>query len=158
MTTYEIVTTGLASIAVGVSLLSLWKSTQASSDTFKLSQGMNELELKNMITGTKQRVADITIQMLPLVSKSSRTPEEDKQLEGYKHVLNSAIEDNVNAYEEACAKYLDGKIDKVRFRKTYVIEIRQLVHDNNHRHLFDPLRSRYQAVLKVFDEWENLER
>lgn len=158
MSHYEKISTALAIIALVISLVSFFISTASSAKTVKLSQGINELEVKNMINATKQRVEDITLQMLPLASKAQRTEEEKTQLEGYRAVLNSAIENNVNAYEEACAKYVDKKIDRRRFRKTYNLEIRQLVTDVNHARLFDAVKSPYKAILKVYDEWENLER
>jgi hypothetical protein len=158
MSAYEIVSTALAAIAIIVSIFALWKSATASNDTLKLNQGMNELEIKNMVTSTKQRVQDITLQMLPLSSKTARSDEENTMLEGYKLALKAAMEDNVNAYEEACAKYLDGKVDKIRFRKTYNLELRRLITDPHHNEFFDPIRSPYKAILKVYDEWENLER
>lgn len=158
MTVYEIASLVVAAIAIVVSVVALHKSSTLSEKTLKLSHGMTELEVTNMITGTRRRVEDITILMLPLVTKENRSSAEDKQLEGYKRVLKAAMESNVNAYEAACAKFLDGKIDKVRFRKTYQTEIRKLVQDQNHKQFFDPVTSSYKAILKVYDEWENLER
>lgn len=158
MSNYEIASLVVAVIAIIVSVIALQKSSAVSQETLKLSHGMTELEVTNMITGTRRRVEDITILMLPLVTKMSRSDEESKQLEGYKRVLKAAMESNVNAYEAACAKYLDGKIDKVRFRKSYKIEVRNLVQDPNHREFFDAITSSYKAILKVYDEWENLEK
>ena len=71
--------------------------------------------------------------------------------------LNTANERNLNAYEEACAKYLDNKVDKERFRKNYHIEIRQLVEDTNNKDKFDATTSPYKAILKVYKEWNDLE-
>ena len=141
MSPYEKISVALALAAIVFSVIAFIKSTVISNKALKLSHGMNELEVNSMITTTKHRVEDITLQMLPLLSKSTKSDEEIAQIAGFKQVLKSALENNVNAYEEACAKYLDGKIDKVRFRKTYTLELRRLVNDRNHTEFFDAVRS-----------------
>lgn len=158
MSTYEKTSVALALVAIVVSIVALLKSTSVSKDNLKLNHGMNELEVKNMITAARQRVEDISIKMIPLLSKTQRSEEEAKEIEGYQRVFSAAVESGVNAYEEACAKYLDGKIDKRRFKKTYQVELRQLVQDPNHRRFFDAVTSPHKAILKVYDEWENLEK
>ena len=37
----------------------------------------------------------------------------------YKKMFDAAQEDLRNAYEEACSRYLDGKVDKERFKRSY---------------------------------------
>ena len=44
-----------------------------------------------------------------------------------KMVYESTKEEFLNAYDEACQKYLDGKVDKERFKKSYFIEIQSIV-------------------------------
>jgi len=61
-------------------------------------------------------------------------------------------------YEDGCAKYLDEKIDKDRFKKTYQVEIRNLLEANDLKAYFDPHSSRYKAIIKVYSAWENLEK
>jgi hypothetical protein len=93
-----------------------------------------------------------------LVSKDRRTSEEEKQLEIYQRSFNAAVEGNINAYEEACAKYLDGKVDRKRFGKNYRVALRQLIETPELKGYFDAVTSRYKAILKVYDSWENLEK
>ena len=52
-------------------------------------------------------------------------------------------------------KYLDGKVDKVRFKKTYNREIRQLVEENQED--YKEVKNIYEATLKVYKEWNNKE-
>ena len=72
--------------------------------------------------------------------------------------LNSAIEINLNAYEEACAKYIDNKVDKERFKKNYMVSIRQEVENPTNKERFNATTSPYKAILKVYAEWFNLEK
>lgn len=92
------------------------------------------------------------------VSQTEKSPETLKQLEGFGHAFKAAVESNINAYEEACAKYIDNKYDRKRFKKIYQISLRQLVENPQHKPYFDGVTSRYKAILKVYSEWENPER
>src|SRR6266404_1222719 len=148
MTNVEIANLIVSIIAVIVAIVALIKSSSATADSLRLSHGMSELELKQMIASSKNRVEDISIQMVPFASKKPKTREDERILEGYGLALKAAMEGNVNAYEEACAKYLDEKIDRERFRKTYNVEIRRLVQDPAHHEFFDGVRSPYKAILK----------
>ena len=75
--------------------------------------------------------------------------------EALKQALKTAQEQNLNAYEEACAKYLDGKVDKERFKKNYSVEIRQLVEKYSEKY---GATTPYKATIKVYNEWNNLEK
>lgn len=72
-------------------------------------------------------------------------------------ILSAALEDWLNAYDEACAKYLDDKIDKDRFKKMYSVEIRQIVENETTKSYYNSVSTRYKATLKVYNEWNDLE-
>jgi len=150
MTSYEWFSTIFSVSAVVISVIALRKSSS-------FAAGSIELYINERITNTKDKVSDISMTMSPLLSKTGRSTDDNKLLEAYGTILRSAIENNLNAYEEACAKYLDGKVDKERFRKTYRTEIRQLVENEKMREKFEPLTTRFKAIVKVYTEWENME-
>lgn len=58
-----------------------------------------------------------------------------------------------NAYEDACGKYIDGKIDKDRFKKFYQSEIRRLVEEEPNRSHYSDNQSPYSSTLAVYKEW-----
>ena len=122
------------------------------------SEGNIELYINERITTTKENVTNIVLLMSSLSAKNNRNEEEERILEIYTHALNSSIENNLNAYEEACAKYLDNKVDKKRFKKTFKTEIRQLVENEEYQDYFNGVTSKYRAILKVYNSWENLEK
>ena len=70
-----------------------------------------------------------------------------------------AIEDNLNAYEEACARYIDNKVDRDRFRKMFFSEIANLVRkkeaeDHITFGLLHPEgQSLFQNIWRVYREW-----
>ena len=88
-------------------------------------------------------------------SMPSELADDDK--EKWERLIRSAMEDILNAYEEACAQYRDGRVEKARFKKNFYYEIRQLVEDKNYKAFFDPVSSRYKAILAVYQEWFDLE-
>ncbi|MCM1046782.1 MAG: hypothetical protein NC417_14860 [Candidatus Gastranaerophilales bacterium] len=65
----------------------------------------------------------------------------------------TAEEQYRNAYEEACGKYIDGKIDKVRFEKLYKQEIYKLVNDDNQKNFYATNQSTYASTISVYKEW-----
>ena len=71
----------------------------------------------------------------------------------FQGIYASLTEDVLNAYDEACAKYNDKKVDRERFKKMYFHEIRQLVEDEDLSDKYNSVSSRYTATLKVYKEW-----
>lgn len=151
-----------------VSIISLTKTSGFNKNTLDkseiqnmISMGNLELSVSERIANSREKVGDIAMIMSPLLAKketSSLTPDETLTLKSQELVLKSAIENNINAYEDACSKYLDGKIDKVRFKKTYTAEIRQLVENIRMQEYFNPVTSKFKAILKVYQEWNDLEK
>lgn len=68
------------------------------------------------------------------------------------------MESYLNAYEDACGKYLDKKIDEVRFKKSYISEIKNICEKELYNAFMQPeSTSKYTAIWKVYKEWNNLE-
>ena len=148
MSPYEIVAVIFSSIGLLISIISIIRANSA----HKISQGQIELNIHQLLNQTKKDVMDITIVI------AEKCSNDDQDMKGVlTQALNTANERNLNAYEEACAKYLDNKVDKERFRKNYHIEIRQLVEDINNKEKFDATTSPYKAILKVYKEWNDFE-
>ena len=111
-----------------------------------ISQGQIQLEIHQMISQTKRDVLDIALKI------------QGNQTGIVQQAFETAREMNLNAYEEACSKYLDGKVDKERFKKNYHVEIRQLVENANNKDKFNAVTSKYKCILAVYAEWNNLEK
>ena len=150
----------LTALAVLVSVIALYVS-------FKASQKGNELaSVANDLTKTPNdmQMAQVEMQIRELIL-SARSRYEDKvvqfkndeDIELCKSMLDSALEGVLNAYDEACAKYLDGKVDKERFKKLYHDEIRQLVDDATTKEKYIEPQTKFHATVKVYTEWNNLE-
>ncbi len=121
--------------------------------------GAAETALRNAISLTRQRVGDLALQVGAVLDgrrKDELTARDKRQLELLEKAFRSAVEDNLNAYEDACAKYLDGKIDRERFKKTYVCEIQNLCNEKSSviaEFMHPESTSKFQAIWKVYREW-----
>ena len=135
----EWVAIGISILAFGFSLFSFFKS-------YSLTKGQVEMQIREMISSAKWRYADLGIQL-----------SHDNENTTLKASTTAALEDVLNAYDEACAKYIDNKVDRERFKKLYVTEIRNLVEDENTKHYYIMPQSRFQPTVKVYRKWNNLE-
>lgn len=102
-----------------------------------------EVALRARISDTRKRMEDLSVVLSQLSG--------GEELALLKMVIESAIEDNMNAYEEACVFYFDGEVDPGRFEKLYRREILQLV--QTHRAQFGP-DTAFPEILRAYRMWE----
>lgn len=135
-------------ISIFVSFIALGISLFFGNSQKKCNQATIELEIHSMISNAKDNLNNV---LLKYVERDKSTLDEnDKNI--YLQSIEGANESFLNAYEQACAKYLDNKVDKVRFKKNYAEPIRNLIKDKNNSDKFE--RSTvYHAIVKVHDEW-----
>jgi hypothetical protein len=136
------------------------KANQIAEQNLSLQQGMVELEISQSIENAKSKINEISMVMVPLVSKENLktiTSEDSETLTLYRKNFNAATQTLINYYDSACSKYSDGKVDRVRFKKTYKNEIRKLVENKDLQEYFNSLTSSYKPILNVYSEWEHLE-
>lgn len=115
----------------------------------KLVQGQVEMQIRERITNARIRYEDLVINHnKAIVNKDDLITK----------VYESTKEEFLNAYDEACQKYLDKKVDKERFKKCYFIEIQSIVKNEDFKQKYDTQSTQYKATVKVYDEWFNLEK
>ena len=124
------------------------RSSDALTQSSITAMGALEASLRSSISLAEQHLHSLTVSM------PDDLPEGDKK---WTLLMNAAMETVLNAYEEACSQYRGGRVDPGRFKKDYHYEVRQLVEDSNHKIFFDPVSSRYKAILAVYKEWNDLE-
>ena len=149
----------LASLAF--SIVSQTKASQLAKENTQLAHGMLEIEVRATIGDETARVNEVAMRMNPLVAKKNAgaiSPAEQGELDALQNNWRASVQGMLNAYDEACTKYLDGKIDKERFKRNYHFEIRNLLESSGLKQFFDPHTSRYKAIIKLYDQWENLEK
>jgi hypothetical protein len=112
----------------------------------ELQKGQVEMQIRDMISNARHRYGTTAIHLASNIECQVSIAAE-----------RAALEDVCNAYDEACAKYLDNKVDKERFKKLYVDEIRQWVTNKNYIDKYRELDTKFRATVKVFKEWNDLE-
>lgn len=130
----------------------------------KIAMGQAETALRADIRSTRQSVRDISLQ-IETVRDGRRDDElrapDRRRLDTLGHAFNEAVEENLNAYEGACARFLDGKIDRKRFFKMFHAEIRSLVECENTSPVYPFLHpegtSKFKAIWKVYRKWNHHE-
>ncbi len=133
-------------VAIGISILAFLFSLFSFFKSNALNKGQVEMQIREMISSAKWRYSDLGIQFA-----------KDNQNTILEKSIIAALEDVLNAYDEACAKYLDNKVDKERFKKLYINEIRNLVEDEATKQYYGMPQSKFKATLKVYNKWNNFE-
>lgn len=143
----EIATIIISALALLISIISVVKSSNASKTANDLIKGQVEMQIRSMITVAKEHFSQMSNQL-------ASNPNNEILINS----VSAALEDVANAYDEACSKYLDMKVDKERFKKTYVNEIRNLVESNELKDKYTMPQSKFNATVKVYNEWNNFEQ
>lgn len=132
---------GISSIASAVAAIITYINGK------RMANGNIELQIRTMISETKYHQSECMIKLAA-----------DPQNEILKNIYTASTEEVLNAYDEACAKYNDNKVDKERFKKMYFHEIRQLVEDPALNEKYNNVSSRFGATLEVYKEWNSNEK
>ncbi len=106
------------------------------------AQGAFETQIRSLISDATKEITHYAVEL-------QRDPKNPILQQAY----FTAEEQYRNAYEEACGKYIDGKIDKIRFEKLYKQEIYKLVNDTNQKNFYATNQSTYASTISVYKEW-----
>ena len=129
-----------------------------------ISIGQTETALREQIAIARQRMEDVGFKLQEVLrgrKKDQLTPEELSHLEFVEKSWNSSVEGYLNAYEDACGKFIDKKLDTVRFRKMYIEEIKNICDPKREaykRHMHPDATSKFEAIWKAYKEWHRHEK
>lgn len=132
-------------IGIGTILVAICAIINSFQNT-RLAQAQVEMQIRERISNARTRYEDLTIKHGQNV--------DDELIAA---VFNSAKEEFSNAYDEACQKYLDKKVDKIRFKKSYTNEIKNIVDNPAFSERYKGPQTQFQATVKVYQEWFTLE-
>lgn len=107
-----------------------------------IGQGALETQVRSEIANTASEVRRWAAEL-------SKNPKDGT----LKKIYASAAEAYRNAYEDACAKYIDGKIDTKRFEKMYKTEIYNLVNSDAQKDFYASNQTTYVSTTKVYKQW-----
>ncbi|MBN8628655.1 MAG: hypothetical protein J0M17_24555 [Planctomycetes bacterium] len=127
-----------------------------------ISMGQAETSQRAAITVTRTAVREMGMKIADLLAGRKPTDlkaDEKRRLDTYMTLFNETVEDNLNAYETGCMLYIDGKLDKTRFKSAYIREVQNLceaaAEHPCHAHLHPEGSSKFQAIWKVYREWHH---
>lgn len=139
-----------AAIAVISALVSIYFAHRSQA----AQSGGLELEIRASIRDTRARVRELSMANIKTLTANADNPDGgDPHYKAIKLAFDEAVEDNLNAYDEACAKYLDGKVDKTRFKKNYENEIRELFDAAPLQKFLGGKNSRFYNLDRVYKLW-----
>lgn len=126
MTCYETTSVGLSILAILISIFSFFYAHKQK----KNSEGQLELQIEEAIKASEKYVVE--------------TVTESDKLRAF------AICNYLNTFETACAKYLDNKIDKKRFKKEYKKSVDNLFEDEEIA-MYLGANSKYTSIIKFYN-------
>ena len=106
------------------------------------AQGAIETQVRNSISDASKEVLHYAIEV-----------EANPGNKVVQQAFYTAEEMYRNAYEDACAKYLDKKIDTERFEKMYKQEIYKLVNDSAQKEFYATNQTAYASTVAVYKKW-----
>ncbi len=140
------------------------KAAESAERSIQISMGQAESGLRVTITDCRERYEDVCLQMEGVARgrlPTALSADEKRHIKAIDIRRASSLEAVANAYETACMQYIDGKVDKDRFKISYHVEVRMLVENKelSFQRLFHPKdTSRYKAVWRVYNLWNDIEK
>lgn len=125
----------------------------------KLSHAKTELDIDNKIAMSRSRLSDYTVTHQVMLCKSPAQRDAFSEEEKITHQVVTkghkvAIEEFLNALDAACHLYLEDRIDRERFRKSYEHRICDAV--DEHPDYFK-LNTRFNGIEECYREWRKVE-
>lgn len=146
------------------------KAANATADTaqktaeqaFKNSQGDSEILIHTSLSDALRRQDEAFVKLIEMRLQYPRNPTDDAEhfaVEAYVTLSDSTVQGYLNAFDIACQRYLDGKLDKNRFKKTYGARIKELFSEEKQykKFLRDISSTKYHALHTVNTKFHNLE-
>ena len=123
---------------------------------FKLQGKYNEMTETQMLTAQ----GAIETQIRSEISNASKelrywgvAAQKEPENQIVQQAFFSAEEEYRNAYEDACGKYIDKKIDAQRFEKMYKQEINKLVNNPDQAQFYATNQTPYASTVEVYKRW-----
>lgn len=140
---------------VGVSVISAIIALIAAYRTNKRdlnSLGDSELKTFEMIAKAELEFARFNMEIIEAEKESVDGLSQAKTM-----FYNALAQSVLNTYEIACQRFLDGKLDTVRFEKTYSARLKKIRSSEPYKGFIDGGNFNYSALIKVNEKLNNKE-
>ncbi|MCR4457562.1 hypothetical protein [Pseudescherichia sp. L3] len=142
------------SVAVVSSLIACFSSWMTARRD-RNSLGDSEIKLYELIS---KSIFEFSKFQIELMKKADEAGESYVISKADDSLLDLHIETVLNAYDIACQRYLDGKLDKTRFESTYKRVIGKLFENPLYQPVLSKRKIQYSALNKVNDALNDLEK
>lgn len=134
-------------------------ANETAEQAFKNSQGDSEILIHTSLSDALRRQDESFVKLIEAKEKYG-DDEEHFAIKAYTLLSDSAVQGYLNAFDIVCQRYLDGKLDKNRFKKTYSSRIKELFDENKGYKMFlrEISSTKYHALHLVNSEFHNLEQ
>lgn len=129
-----------------IALFALIFSIYSLHNSFKLSSAILENSINDKITNIYNQI----MKDIQKVRKQEKKHKKRK-LNDAKDMLNNELENLCNALNVACGFYLDGKIDRKRFKREYKLMIERIM-TAEHYQIFIQDKIAYSSLWTVYDK------
>ena len=120
----------------------------------------SEIALLTLINRARMRMNELAVKLADLQGGQKKLDADaERHVKSIEPIYNESVEVLLNSYELACGMYLDEKIDKERFKRQYVDEIKRLYDfPEPFKKRLEGTNSPYRAIRKVYLEWHDHEK
>jgi hypothetical protein len=137
MTTNEFMTLVLSFTSVIIAVVALFNAVLSN----RIIIGQTEVLVRERISSAKIRIDDLALH------------KDEYNDEVFAKVFDSAVEELLNSYDGACQKYIDNKLDRKRFKKSYFTEVLRIFNDESYNEYIIKNVDSYKALMKVKNDW-----
>lgn len=132
----------VAMLSASIASISAWMTCRRDLN----SLGDSEIKLYELIS---KSIIEFSKFQIELKEKAETKGEHYKMSKADNSMLDLHIENVLNAYDIACQRYLDGKLDPIRFASTYKVVIGKLFENSLYKPVLDKKNLQYSALNKV---------
>lgn len=151
----------LASLAVAI--VALKRTTGHNVAIRKYASAAPDIALAGQMNQARQTLTNIALKMAEITKgkpDTKLTSKERQQLLDLDSVYTQAVESLHKSYDLACRLYLDGSIDRDRFRSQYERDVRKFFEEGTaaDKEMLGGISTPYKVLRAVYKEWFNKEK
>jgi cell division protein FtsL len=149
MSFISIISIGVSIIAVFVSILSYIKNNSLTKDNALTN-------IKSNIDDAKSHYENLCMEASALKAKENLSTEEQRELKLKKSICDSAFEKVLNAYDDGCVRFFNGKVNKKDFKEKYHQDLVKYVTEFPEK--FEEPLTHYGHLLKYYKEFHKMQK
>lgn len=152
----------VAFISLAVAITALRRNTHHNNTMRQLASAAPDIALAGQMNQARQTIASITLKMAEITKgkpDDKLTAKERQQLLELDPVYTQAVESLHKSYDLACQLYLDGSVDRDRFRSLYERDVRKFFEEGTpaDKEMLGGITTPYKALRAVYIGWFNKE-